>query len=327
MKHQRRNGKKQLDIRRWVSLLLLACLLIGLVPAGQTQAASVPTLYAAISKDNVMALLNTYDRNGAFMVSYGTQIGRDWLGYYSSGDRLIDSLDTVVHEECHDYSVVGANKERMYVGAKKSVTVPYTPIYRTKQMTKSVPQRCRTSRFETYISKPTANLASNVEGVYGLLNEFNAYNWGMNNNAALFAYHDRFADDLNTWGSFIANGASNRLAYAEFKYYILHYMYYAKKHHPSIYRKIVANKKFKLAYKKTESHLAKLIRTYEADLPKIKAKIQAAGYNVDYTDEYFVVTNSYGAGGGMGLLTDEYSALMTELKKSPYQSIQRTLTK
>lgn len=327
MEHQRQNEKKRLGIRQWVSLLLLFCLTVGLIPAGQTRAATVPSLYGEISKDNVMALLNTYDRNGAFMVDYGTQIGRNWLAYYSSGDRLIDSLDTVVHEECHDYSVVGANKERMYVGSKKSVTVPYTTIYRTKKMVSSVPKRCRTSRFETYISKPTANLASNVEGIYGLLNEFNAYNWGMNDNVALFSYHDRFADDLDTWGAFIANGASNRLAYAEFKYYILHYLYYAKKHHPSVYRKIVANKKFKLAYKKTESHYAKLIKTYESDLSKIKAKIQAAGYNVDYTDEYFVVTNSNGAGGGMGLLTDEYSVLMEELQKSPYKSIQKTLTK
>ena len=319
-----RNGFR---IRRMVSLLLLLCLTIGLIPAGQMRAASIPTLYAAITKDNVMTLLNTYDKNGAYLVDYGTKIGRNWLGYYSSGERLIDSIDTVVHEEDHDFSVVGTDKMRMYIGGKKSVTVPFTKIFRTKQMTRTVPTRCRTSRFQTYISQPSANLASNIQGVYGLMNEFNAYCWGMNDNVALFPYHDRFADDLDTWGTFIANGASNRLAYAEFKYYILHYLYYAKKYHPAIYRKIVTNQKFRLAYKKTESQFAKQIRAYEKDLSNIKTKIEAAGYNVDYTDEYFVVTNSYGAGSGMGLLTDEYSVLIEELQKSPYRSIQKTLTK
>ena len=53
------------------------------------------------------------------------------------------------------------------------------------------------------------------------------------------------------------------MAYAEFKYYILNYLYYAKKHHPDVYKGIVNNKEFCKAYKTLESSYAKLIKEYE----------------------------------------------------------------
>ena len=331
MKKQNRwlNRRQRKVMMRAVSLLLIASLFAGALvfPA---EAATVPGLDASVTEKNVMRLLNAYDKNGAFLVSYGTKIGRSWISYYGAGERLIDGLDTVVHEETHDFSVLdtkgGRLEERMYIGNKKYVTVPFTTIYRSKQMVKTVPQRCRTSRFDTYVGHPTENLASNVDGAYGLINEFNAYCWGMNNDIAMFAYHDRFADTMDTWSSFIMNGASNRLAYAEFKYYILHYLYYAKKHHPEVYRKIIANDAFRRAYAKTEALFAKNIKNYENDLNAIVTKMTQNGYRVDYTEDYFIARGNEGV-SGMGLLNDEYSTLLNEMNKARYQVLHKALTK
>ena len=305
-------------------LLLVASLLLGSFYF-ECDSASIPGLDAPVNEYNVLVLLNTYDRDGARLVNYGYKHGTNWISYYSSDDRLIDSLDTVVHEEFHDYSVVGLDDERMYMGKNKSIIVPYTPIFRSKEMTRSVPVRCRTSRFSTYISQPIPNLASNVQGAYGMLNEFLAYRWGLNNNLAMFSYYDRFPDNMTTWGRFVADGVSNRLAYAEFKYYILHYLYYAKRHHPRVYRQIMANEKFRKAYAKGERDFAKSIRNFELCLGAVQQKLQLQGYNVIFTEEAFIVTNKLGVGSGLSLLNDEYSTLIEEMEKTKYKSIQKAL--
>ena len=123
------------------------------------------------------------------------------------------------------------------------------------------------------------------------------------------------------------NGASNRLAYAEFKYYILHYLYYAKKHHPEVYRKLIANKELRTVYRTSEKQFADMIKSYEKDLTQISNKISASGYKVYYTDDYFIVKDNSGAVSGMGLLNDEYSVLITELNKAPYQFLHKALSK
>ncbi len=312
--------------RKPVIFLLIFSLFLS-IPAFCSDAREIPDLNADVSEYNVLSLLHAYDKNGAKLVEYGRKNGTNWIGYYSNGDRLIDSLDTVVHEEFHDYSVVGAEDERMYMGKNKSILVPYTKIYRSKEMTRSVPERCRTSRFSTYISEPIPNLASNVQGVYGLLNEFAAYRWGMNNNIAMFGYYDRFEDNMTTWGRFVADGVSNRLAYAEFKYYILHYLYYAKQHHPSVYRQIMDNDEFKRAYRGTEGEFAKTIWTFEDKLRQVQARLEANGYNVNFTEKSFIVTNASGAGSGLSLLHDEYSTLVQEMEKGRYQTIHKALKK
>lgn len=312
--------------KKLLSLLLTLVVIISMIPINSS-AATVPSLDAPVTKENVLALLNAYDREGAFMVKYGTEYGTSWLGYYSENQKLMDGLDTVVHEECHDFSRVSGNAERMYLGRNNYVTIPFTDIFLSKEMVKSVPKRCQTSRFSTYISHPSENLASNVDGIYGLINEFVAYGWGMHNNISMYPYHDNFNDDMNTWGSFIMNGASNRLAYAEFKYYILHYLYYAKKHHPDIYRQLISNKELRTVYRKSEKQFANLIKSYENDLSQISDKIGNNGYKVYYTADYFIVRDKSGSVSGMGLLNDEYSVLITELKKAPYQVLHKALSK
>ena len=310
--------------RQGLALWLVVCVLLGTLRF-DCEAAEIPELDAEVNEYNVMVLLNTDDKDGARLANYGLKHDSDWLSYYDSDDRLIDALDTVVHEEFHDYSVVGADDERMYIGNNRSIVVPYTTIYRSKEMAGSVPVRCRTSRFSTYISKPIPNLASDVQGVYGLLNEFSAYRWGMNNNVKMFQYYDTLPDTMTTWGRFIADGVSNRLAYAEFKYYILHYLYYAKSHHPSVYRKVMRNEKFRRAYRRAEEDFAKLIWEFEDDLKQVQQRLQAQGYNVTFTEESFVVTNSLGAGSGLSLLNDEYSVLNHEMELDQYQAIQKAL--
>ena len=63
-----------------------------------------------------------------------------------------------------------------------------------------------------------------MDGIYGLMDEFNAYHWGMNTNVALYKYYKRFGLESDVWDTFVDIGLNGKQAYAEFKYYILHYL-------------------------------------------------------------------------------------------------------
>ena len=246
--------------------------------------------------------------------------------YFSPDDPTEDTLDTVSHEAFHEYAIPsswfgGQESERIYIGNKKSVKVKFTDVFPSKEMAKSVPKRCRTStyhynsgdRFKVYIVDTSGNQRSDVDGVYGLLNEFGGYCWGMNTNNSLYAYRDRYDDSYETWASFISEGESDRLAYAEFKYYILHYMYYAKKHHPAIYRKIMANTQFRKAYRLTESRFAKEISDYDKKLNEVTKKLKK-GANINLTKDKLI-------------LRKQYNVMTKEVKKKQYADIQKALTK
>ncbi len=315
-------------LRRVISSWLIICMLLS-VCCVNVSAQNVPGWDANVTEANVLSLLRTFDKDGYFLVSYGTKKNSHWLSYYDNpmgiNSKLMDSLDTVVHEEFHDYSIVGANNQRIYTGNKHSILVNFTKIFKTSEMVRSVPKRCRTSRFTTYVNPTIPNMASDIQGIYGLFNEFSAYCWGLHNDIQMYAYYDRFEASPKIWNGFISDCASNRLAYAEFKYYMLHYLYYAKRHHPLVYKQIMANRKFRMAYKSNERRFWKLINTFEKKLDNVKGKMESRGYNVVYNDESFVAYDSSGQGSGMSLLNDEYGVLMKELSNKKYVTIHKAL--
>lgn len=297
--------------------------------ASRVQAASrTPGLNARVTKNNVLKVLNQYDRDGAYILKKQIAKGDNVLTWFNQG-RILDGLGTAVHEETHGYlySYMNTRGRAYFVGKKKTVYVPHTQVYNTKEMAKSVPGKYRTFRFNTYIGKPVANLSSNVEGAYGLLNEFMAYRAGMNTDVSLYPYLVRQKADWDEWKIYINECENGKLAYAEFKYYILHYLFYAKAHYPDVYRGIMNNKKFREAYRKLESSYAKLIRDYERNLKKLKGVLSAKkGYSLEIKSDYVWLYRGRN-GQGIGRYTKDYKKLQKEMKKSKYQSIHRKLIK
>lgn len=330
-------------MKRFLSLFLALVIATSAVEC-PVQAANVPGIDAAVSKKNVLKLLNTYDKDGARLVKYGFSHGyaiEDMMmdKYLSQGEPVIEGLDTVVHEEDHMYSTYtdiydqnNATKVRFYIGKGKDVVVPYTSVFRTREIVKSVPKRCRgvqSTRFDEYVmDSRVGTLASDWRGIYGLLNEFSAYSWGMNNNVKMFAYHDSFDDNYHTWEWFLRNGESNRLAYAEFKYYILQYMIYAKKYHPDVYKELLKNKKLMSAYAATEKNFAKSVKVYKGERDQIAEKIRANGYVVDYSNEVIIIRDATGnLVGYVGFLNDDTKPLTKELSKKKYKNMHKIMLK
>ena len=143
----------------------------------------------------------------------------------------------------------------------------------------------------------------------------------------LFPYLKKQGADWSAWQSYVSNGENGRQAYSEFKYYILHYLYYAKKHYPDDYRGIVNNRQFCRAYSTLEKNFRKCIKQYEKDLNKLKQILDAnQGYWLEITDERIMLHNDYG-GIGMGRFTKDYRKLCKEISKKKYKSIHNALVR
>ena len=317
-----------------ILIMLLTVILTVMAPVSSYEtgaAQKVPSLNAKATAKNIQALLKKYDPDGAYIMQKQIAAGDDICVWFSGQGRIIDSINTAIHEETHGYSFRYAgnyNQTAYFVGNKKTVQVTHTKVYRSKIMAQSIPTSLRTHRYNTYVAKPDANLASDVQGAYGLLNEFMAYQRGMNTTVLLFPYLQKQNADWKAWQSYISGCENDREAYAEFKYYILHYLYYAKKHYPDVYKGIVNNRQFCKAYKTLEKNFKKCIRQYEKDLKKLKRIVDAkpGGYWLEITDEHIMLRNSYG-GAGIGRFTKEYKKLCKEMDKKNYKSIHNALVK
>lgn len=312
-----------------VFLAVLLLLSIPVLSVPISAATKVPPIDAKITIKNVQNLLKKYDPDGAYILEKQMKAGSDILVWFSRGSRILDSVEIAVHEETHGYGLSYAKnfrKTAYFVGNKKTIYVPYTKVYKSKKMAASIPKRLRTFRYDTYVANPSVGLSANVDGAYGLLDEFMAYRAGMNVSVSLFPYLESENADWDTWQVYINSCENGRQAYAEFKYYILHYLYYAKKHHADVYRGIINNQAFCRAYKKLESSYAKLIRTYTGDLENLKDVLEKPGYTLEISDDSIVLEDERG-GTGVGRNTEEYEILTKECEKKKYQSIHNILIK
>ena len=73
-----------------------------------------------------MNIMKKYDSNGAYILNNAIKNGDNILFWWSPGQRITDSIETAVHEECHGYTFMNAknsiNGEVIYVGNKKRNT-------------------------------------------------------------------------------------------------------------------------------------------------------------------------------------------------------------
>lgn len=307
-------GSLKAVLRRAVLVVLAATLLVGFCP--------MPANAAGPSKADVFSVLKKYDKDGYYIVKTMDKRGDDVMAYWN-GSTLFDAFDTMVHEECHGYTHTGWYSDQIYVGGKKSVKVAFTDVFRSKKVAKSVPKKLRSDRFWTYVGKAEADLASNKYGAYGMLNEFAAYCWGFNDTVKLYAFAKRFKCTDAVWLDYVGSSDVAK-AYVEFRYFIEHYLYYAKKHDSKVYKAILHNKQFVRAIKKVDKKFSSLVRTFDKRLPKIAKMLRKAGYKVELSGDSFFVSKG-GNGNGRGLEISEYNRFASELGKSKYRKIEKKL--
>ena len=256
--------------------------------------AALPAYDAPVTEENIMALLDNLDPDGARILRDAaispSAAYNPLMGWWNGAARITDALSTAVHEECHiaGFSDNSFIRRSYYVGGGY-VVLDKTPVFDSKEMIGTIPQSLRTFRFDTYLgSTAPANMASRCEGPYGLLDEYNAYCWGTNNELKTFDYCMRSGKRAwsNSW-----------LAQAEFRYYILRYMLYARDYHPDVYQGILNNYSFRQAFTMVDTRFEAVVRELHQKLP-------------DYAIQF---------------AKGEYDALMAEMEKPEYQEMRALL--
>jgi len=190
----------------------------------------------------------------------------------------------------------------------------------SEEMTVLIPEENRTFRFNDYVGSGSP-LSSNRSGIYGLLDEFNAYQMGMNYGVNMFDYYCAQESSFESWRQYINGCENNRQAYAEFRYYILTYLLYAKEHYPAIYEGLMNNEKLRYAFTIVEANFAEDIAQYEADLNRLaKGEIPGTGkIRVDEDTVWF-------GNKGTGRFTAEYKKLMAAMSAPAYVEMMETFT-
>lgn len=303
--------------KRIFSLWLLMLVLL----MGTAVYAAAPKMNAKITQKNVMALAKATDADGAYILQNGFRRGENVLAWWMSADTIAAGMDTAVHEQFHQDSLArgGDYSENIYIGNKKYCRVKYTKVFPSRKMAAAIPKALRTYRWADYVGKPEEGMFANEMGAYGLLNEFAAYYWGMHAQMSMLDYYMKQKTTVSQWEEFVVNCANDRVAYAEFRYYILMYLLYAKQNEPSVYRGIAANRSFAQAYLAIDRDFAGLIREFEDQTDEIEARMKEQGYDVCIQDTFRVVKD--GGFRDTDLFAKEYRKLIAETKKTKYQGL------
>ena len=274
---------------------------------------------AEINEENILEMLDTYDPDGAYIIHFSLDEGNDILIWFDNSEKIIDGVGTAVHEETHRYILQNhlAGEEEIYIGDGQSVHVTYTEVFDSSEMAAEVSSELQTFRFDNYVGNPDANMASDIDGIYGLLNEFTAYCWDLNNTVCLYDYYKAEANTDEDWLSYINQFDNGRMAYSEFNYYILNYLAYARENHPNVYEGIVSNDGFTEAYLIIENKYRSLIETAEQYIDEI---VKEYNGEKDGNAIYFGST-------GTALSEEDYVKLVNETSKAEYQEIYQTLGK
>jgi len=240
------------------------------------------------NRDNVLALLDAYDTDGAYIIRNSSPDSlMFWLGNPSTIEDSLHEMGSAVHEQCHDFcstpsglrynatrDTYTAASEYIYAGEGKYYDVPFTDVFDSYEMAVTIPENLRTFRYDTYVAGDADNviMASRQYGIYGLMDEFTAYYWGFHDDVAM----ENYIADNGLSGS---SGYSNVfIAYAEFRYYILSYMIYAKTHYPSVYNQILANETLRKAFSNTESRFGAEVKAWLND-NNLDWFCESTGYN------------------------------------------------
>ena len=284
---------------------------------------------AYIILDEFYAATNEYQGHSV----WGDSDFTIWIDGKSEHD-LVKSTNTVVHEVNHGYTgklylkmlkdagkSIGNNDYSVfYLGNRQARLVEHAKVYETSEMNTVFPKNLITLRYETYVYPSESIMGSQQYGVYGLLDELNAYYWGTKTSFDFYEYYNTKYNSAEGWGDFFYGIYGTYYAYLEFKSYILVYMIYAKQNHKDVYDGIMEDEDFLYAFKQVDENWTDLILQYNKLKDKIIATQKNNGLEISETDEFMIIN-----GMGSGTFMKTYNIFKDELKKDKYEIIAKAM--
>ena len=304
--------KKLLILISWI---LIFCTVFSNVFGIEAEAKSKPPKFnAALTDKNMLKLVKAYDSDAYYFLNKTKQKGSTFSTWMMGSNNLAEAAETTVHEQFHMYTHTFGEfdwttgfSDIYYLGNKKTLYINQTDCFKTEVVTGKLPANLRTFRYDTYVAQG-ASASSNQDGVYGLLNEFAAYYWGMHVEYKLYPYYAKNVNSLSGWHSFENDFVNDRDAYAEFYYWTLCYLDYARRKKPKVYKDIMNNKNYVVTFDTFRRNFEKLIKNYKKKLNVVYKKYTGQGYDG---------TSSYGG----------YRVLMKQINSKKFKKVKNDLVK
>ena len=247
--------------------------------------------------------------------------------------EVMGSMNTMVHESHHEFTGAyylklleddlpedfdGRKSYRsFFLSADEIILVRLDDLYNAHELKNDIPKSMRTFRFDPYIIPRDRYLSSQVSGIYGLINEFNAYYQGT---LMIMKMYPRYLEisrqNIKALQSFVQHIGHSYAAFYEFKYFSLMYLKRAEDRYANVYRAALANQALREVYTKVHHRYKTLIDEYDQLLLKIVSDLNADGFKAEIRDGYFWI-----GGYGVGLITEDTDKLKAALNKPSLQSL------
>jgi hypothetical protein len=260
----------------------------------------------------------------------------------SSLTRMITSMATNVHEISHGYyhqntfryasehnlQLAWDNAEGfIYISPEKSffISFPKKYLFPSGELKQVIPQSLRTYRYDTYID---GNTSTQQDGVFGLLNEMNAYFLGSRLNFDMLnAYKTAEGSDTKGLIEWIKNSQSEMTAYYEFNFFIREYLMYMKQNHSDSYAEMKLCKNFTEAYREVGLSYSELIDKYQKRVDSEMKNLNTSGKAKAWMDagELWVQESGSNSSYGTPVFNSDREKLLPVLAGDRYREISSDL--
>ncbi len=165
-----------------------------------------------------------------------------------SGDTttqpLFNNFETTIHETVHHVNGI----YDCLIQPGLVIDMGRTDVFESSEFRAIVPAggADKIFRYDTYVSEDS-KVGANVCGIYGLMDEFSAYQNGCTA-SAIAAQTALDLGDKATAKKFLSQARGTYFAYYEFSLFIAWYLEYAEKQYPAMHAKFMANKNLRVAF-------------------------------------------------------------------------------
>lgn len=282
---------------------------------------------AGTKKQQLLAICKAYmPEQTAFLEAYSDES----VNQMATGDSLAEfllELPTVIHEANHYYNGTKApsfNKTRYYYkNATEKFVVDVFPVFPSSEINYVAPveDRKKIFRYKTYITSNTPHLDSRVNGIFGLMEEMNAYYHSMKTSLALYDYYkaNYGFKTPEVWVNWLGAIGSYRYSLNEFSIFISWYLQSAKANYPKVYSQICKSDQLKEMYRFLNDQNAVLQAKYNTCLKEV---LDAFGDQLQWHTGSLFIRKT---GQGFGLGDDRLQETLEILQKPEHKILENLL--
>jgi hypothetical protein len=257
-----------------------------------------------------------FDKNGAFLLKDKIENVKQ-MSVRSADSKMVFFVF---------FGTCFLDKDSQYYSIKRGSHLQEYPSFPSSRMASSIPKENRTTRFNNYILKSSTE-STQVNGISGLLNEYNAYYWTCKVVYDLYNYsRTEQPQTTKNWENWIDRAFNYYYSWAEFRYFILQYLIYAEKNEPNIYASMMNDRHLRKAFTEIDDRFTVLIQDLLHRLA-VELPTHLNSYNIKVRIEEMPVRESglltrdtfYIIGNGLHTMNlKHYKVLRAELGKSEY---------